>query len=260
MLPNFKKFTLVVADLDETLTKSKSLMDSEMSGLISELLDYKAFAVISGGAYPQFHKQFIGSLNISEEKAKRLYLLPTCATSMYVMKDGQWVSVYTESIPTETKKEIFKAFDTALDESGFKKPEKLYGELIEDRGTQITFSAFGQLAPLEVKVTWDPDSKKRIEIMKHLLKYLPIGYQAKAGGSTSIDVTREGIDKGYGIMKIEEKLGYKKEEMLFIGDKIYEGGNDYPVKATGVYCIQVADPEETKSIIRQIIKDSEQFS
>ncbi|HII09506.1 MAG: HAD-IIB family hydrolase [Candidatus Micrarchaeaceae archaeon] len=256
MQPNFKEVRLVVADLDETLTKSKTAMDPEMSELISELLGYKAFAVISGGAYPQFQKQFVGSLKISAEKARRLYLLPTCATSMYIMKDGQWVSVYIEIIPNETKKEIFKAFDMALDEWGFKRPEKLYGELIEDRETQITFSAFGQLAPLELKVTWDPDSKKRLEIIKHLVKYLPKGYQAKIGGSTSIDVTREGIDKGYGIRKIEEKLGYKKGEMIFIGDKIFEGGNDYPVKATGVYCIQVADPEEAKGVIRQIIESS----
>ncbi len=256
MLPNFKKFRLVIADLDETLTKSKTLMDSEMSGLIGELLDYKAFAVISGGAYPQFQKQFVTSLDISGERAKRLYLLPTCATSMYIMKDGRWTSVYNETIPADTKKEIIKAFETALDEWGFKRPQKIYGELIEDRGTQITFSAFGQLAPLELKVTWDADSKKRIQIIEHLAKYLPAGYQAKAGGSTSIDVTCEGIDKGYGIHKIEEKLGYVKDDMVFIGDKIFEGGNDYPVKTTGVYCIQVADPEETKTVIRQIIADS----
>ena len=258
MIPDLAKIRLVVADLDETLTKSKMAMDLEMSELICELLKYKAFAVISGGAYAQFQKQFVGALSISEETAKRLYLLPTCATSMYIMKEGQWTSVYTETIPTNIKKEIFDAFDTALNEWGFKRPEKIYGELIEDRGTQITFSAFGQLAPLELKVGWDPDSKKRLEIIGHLIKHLPNGYQAKTGGSTSIDVTREGIDKGYGISKIEEKLGYRKSEMIFIGDKIYEGGNDYPVKATGVYCIQVADPEETKGILRGIIESSKQ--
>ena len=151
MQPDFKKITLVVADLDETLTKSKTLMDPEMSELISKLLDYKAFAVISGGAYPQFQKQFINALNISEEKAKHLYLLPTCATSMYIMEKGQWASVYTEVIPAETKKEIFKAFDTALNEWGFKKPAKLYGELIEDRGTQVTFSRVWPARPARIK-------------------------------------------------------------------------------------------------------------
>ena len=56
---------------------------------------------------------------------------------------------------------------------------------------------------------------------------------------TSIDVVRKGIDKAYGIKKISERLGVGKKDMLFLGDKLEEGGNDYPVKATGVMCIQV---------------------
>jgi phosphomannomutase len=253
---DYKKTKLIVADLDETLTKSKTLMDSEMAQLISELLKYKAFAVISGGAYPQFEKQFVKMLKLDKERAQKLYLFPTCATSMYIMKEA-WTNIYKEVLSPETKKKIFNAFEQALDEYHFKKPEIVYGELIEDRETQITFSAFGQLAPLELKSTWDPEGSKRKEIVKHLQKYLPEGTEAKIGGSTSIDVTKKGIDKAYGIMKIEEKLGYKKEEMIFIGDKLFEGGNDFPVVSTGVECIAVSDPEETKQILKDIIKASQ---
>src|SRR5208283_5241475 len=135
----------------------------------------------------------------------------------------------------------------ALNDVDFVEPEKLYGEQIEDRGTQVTFSAFGQDAPIALKKVWDSDMTKRIAIKSRLERYLS-DFTVVIGGMTSIDVMRKGIDKAYGIKKISEKLGVGKEEMFFLGDKLEDGGNDYPVKATGVMCIQVESVEETKRI------------
>jgi hypothetical protein len=248
---------LIVADLDGTLSMSKTPIDPEMASLICQLLKHKDLAVISGGSYSQFQHQFISTLNKYSKNLQNLYLFPTCATSMYIMKNNGWEKVYGYEIGADTKKKIFEAFGKALSEYGFNKPSKIYGELIEDRGTQVTFSAYGQLAPLELKSTWDPDCKKRLGIISYLKKYLPEDLEAKVGGTTSIDVTKKGIDKAYGIRKIEENLKYKTGEMLFLGDKLDEGGNDYPVKSTGVKCIKVDGPEETKKIIREIISAAE---
>ena len=38
------------------------------------------------------------------------------------------------------------------------------GEVIEDRDTQITFSALGQDATPEDKYAWDPDNEKKLAI------------------------------------------------------------------------------------------------
>lgn len=255
MEKDWSKFKLIVADLDGTLSKSKQPMDPEMSELIRELLKYKAFAVISGGSYNQFKNQFVSNLG-SASQLSNLYLFPTCATSMYLMKGNAWEKIYGDNLSDKTKQEILAAFDRALPESGFEKPATVYGEMIEDRETQLTFSATGQQAPLDVKSAWDPDGSRRQKIIKYLMKYLPPGLEAKIGGTNSIDVTKEGINKAYGIHKIEEKLGYKISEMFFIGDRLYEGGNDYPVKTTGVECMEVKDPEETKKIFKEIINSS----
>lgn len=251
----YKGVRLVIADLDGTLNISKMPIDREMAELISELLKHRAFAVISGGSYEQFQKQFVANFNDKPELTSRLYLFPTCATSMYVMKNGNWEAMYQEVLSEKEKSGIFKAFELALADYGFKKPEKMYGELIEDRETQITFSAYGQKAPPEVKALWDPDKSKRNEIISFLYKYLPEGFEAKTGGMTSIDITKKGIDKAYGIRKIEEKLNFKTSEMLFLGDDLGPNGNDYPVKTTGVRCIEVNDPEQTKAILKQIIQN-----
>lgn len=252
------QYKLIIADLDGTLAMSKQSIDEEMAKLIIELLKYRGLAVISGGSFNQFKNQFLGPLNKYEGNLQNLYLFPTCATSMYIAEGNGWKQIYGYEIDTETKKKIFDAFGKALKEYGFKKPEKLYGELIEDRGTQVTFSAYGQLAPLELKSTWDQDSRKRLEIISILKNHLPQGFEAKAGGTTSIDVTKQGIDKAYGIKKIEENLKYKRDEMLFIGDALYDGGNDYPVKATRVECIQVNGPKDTKEILNGLIQKSKQ--
>ncbi|MDE1870686.1 MAG: HAD-IIB family hydrolase [Candidatus Micrarchaeota archaeon] len=255
---NTRKIKLIVADLDGTISISKQHIDKEMSNLLGELLKYKDFALISGGSYNQFRNQFLDGLKIGEDASRlsRLYLFPTCATSMYVTRNGSWKKLYGEKLPTNVKKEIYSALDKALAECNFKKPGTIYGELVEDRETQVTFSALGQLAPIELKQEWDPQRLKRKRILKHLAKHLPKGYVAKIGGTTSIDVTKKGIDKAYGIRKIMEKLGYGRSEILFIGDMLQKGGNDYPVKATRVRCMEVKNPEETKTIIRAIISES----
>src|SRR5271155_3311095 len=106
---SYNKIKLIVADLDGTLSRSKTPLDSEMAALLYKLLDYKDFAVISGGSYEQFQKQFVSSLKITPQKASHLYLFPTCATSMYVMKNNKWEKVYGRSLSKSQKRKIIIA-------------------------------------------------------------------------------------------------------------------------------------------------------
>ena len=43
------------------------------------------------------------------------------------------------------------------------------------------------------------------------------------------------------------------KEMIFIGDAVFPGGNDYPAKEAGALSIEVKDPHETKRVIEAII-------
>ncbi|MDP3244074.1 MAG: HAD hydrolase family protein, partial [bacterium] len=89
--------------------------------------------------------------------------------------------------------------------------------------------------------------------LKALLKDLIPGFTVRLGGTTSIDVTRLGIDKAYGIKKLREILDIELEEMLFVGDALFPGGNDYPVKEAGVASIQVNNSGETKRVIQSFL-------
>lgn len=255
---DYSRKKIVVADLDGTLTISKTPIDGEMAMTVAKLLQNRSFAVISGGSYAQFQKQFLPNMTENPRLLSRLYLFPTCATAFYRFNNTGWAGengwerVYSEELTVTEKKKILTAFDAALKETKFDFSQSAYGERLEDRITQITFSALGQQMPFDVKSKWDPDHKKREAIVAALVKRIP-EFDISIGGTTSIDVTRKGIDKEYGINKIREKLGFRIDDMLFIGDSLFEGGNDYPAARTGVDCVQVSDPEETKRVLREII-------
>lgn len=240
---------LIVFDLDGTLAESKSAIDAEMATLLSTLLDVVKVAIISGGALPQFQKQVLAHLQQSD-RLKNLSLLPTSGTSFYQYQ-RDWKRLYAEELPEAQKHKIIAALNDTVAASGFR-PQRTWGELIEDRGTQITYSALGQQAPLEEKQRWDPDFSKRKKLKAALDLLLP-AFSVRLGGSTSIDVTLPGIDKAYGIRKLREILCVAIDEMLFIGDALFPGGNDYPAREAGAVCIQVRDPNETKRVIETII-------
>jgi HAD superfamily hydrolase (TIGR01484 family) len=241
---------LIVFDLDGTLAESKAPLDAEMAALLRQLLALVRVAVISGGAWPQFQQQVLAQMP-DDDGMKNLSLLPTCGTKFYSRHDGAWQNAYSDDFSTEDRNRIVDALNKALDASGFR-PAQRWGDVIEDRGSQITLSALGQDAPLAKKKDWDPDFKKREKIKAILEPRIP-GFSVHLGGATSIDVTRPGIDKAYGIGKLRDMLGIPIADMVFVGDALFPGGNDYPAKQAGVLSIAVRDPHETKRVVEAIL-------
>ncbi|HEY1882413.1 MAG TPA: HAD-IIB family hydrolase [Candidatus Cybelea sp.] len=240
---------LIVFDLDGTLALSKAALDDEMASLLERLLAVIKVAIISGGDFPQFQKQVIDRIPAGSDFAN-LSLQPTSGTKFF-RYDGQWTKLYSDDLTDEQKKKIDNALESAVAQTGFQ-PQQTWGERIEDRGTQITYSALGQQAPLDAKEKWDPDFAKRKAIKAILDTTIP-EFSVRLGGTTSIDVTRPGIDKAYGIRKLRHVLEIPISEMLFIGDAVFPGGNDYPAVEAGADTIEVRDPNETKAVIQAII-------
>jgi len=239
----------VAFDLDKTLTESKAPLDSEMAGLLCQLLKKFMVAVISGASFERFQEQFLPYLSPNCNLAK-LYLLPTSGARLYHYREN-WQEVYAQNLTGEEKNKIHQAFQKAFEETGFTPPTKIFGQLIEDRGTQITFSGLGSEAPLPLKEIWDPDLNKRQVLKKVLEERLP-GFTVTIGGSTSIDVTRRGIDKSYGIAQLLKQLGLQPSQLIFVGDRLIPGGNDEPVVKLGVRYFSVAAPglDDTRQLIR----------
>jgi HAD superfamily hydrolase (TIGR01484 family) len=239
---------LIVFDLDGTLAKSKSALDPEMATLLHDLLEVVKVAVISGGDWPQFEIQLLSHLP-HDQRLTNLSVLPTCGTKFF-RYSGTWTKIYSEDFTANEKKKIIDSLNKAFQAAGFK-VERVWGEVIEDRGSQITLSALGQQAPLAEKEKWDPDFAKRKKV-KAILDPLIPGFSVRLGGTTSIDVTKPGIDKAYGIRKLRDILDVSLKEMIYIGDALFPGGNDYPAEQAGVISIPVRGPEDTKRVIEAI--------
>ncbi|MES2315528.1 MAG: HAD-IIB family hydrolase [Patescibacteria group bacterium] len=251
MLPNKK---VISFDLDGTLAVSKSPITPEMGELVKQLIKKIIVVVTSGGSLKQFQTQFLPPFlndNSFLPYIHNLILLPTSATQQYeydkVKKDWQITDkeLLDENIKTKIKKFLKEIIDSGL----YEIPPNPAGEIVEDRDTQITFSGCGQLANIEAKRAWDPDKRKRQKIVSILEPLLPeVSFLINA--YSSIDIVPKGYNKGVGLTKLLNKLGFQKSDMVFVGDGLFPGGNDYSVKEAGFETIAVKGPEETAKFIQ----------
>ena len=243
---------LVAFDLDDTLAPSKSALDPTMIDLLVKLLGVTEVCVISGGQFGQFQSQIIDNLpEISVDNLARLHLMPTCGTQYYRSDDQGWTQVYAENLSDDQKARALDVVEQTARRLGYWESET-WGPILEDRGSQITFSALGQAAPVAAKVGWDPTGEKKNALREAVQALLP-DLEVRSGGSTSVDITRQGIDKAYGMKRLADLTGIGLEDMLFVGDRLDENGNDYPVKVLGVECIAVEGWPDTAALLEDLI-------
>ena len=252
---------LIAFDLDGTLAPSKSHFHPRMVALFDKLLETYHVCVISGGKYELFQRQFLTQITEEPHLLSRLHLMPTSGTRYYVYEKNSWNLQYAEDFTPAEKKKIIAALEEGLHESGYA-VAKTYGDTIEDRDSQITLSILGQEIVAElgdegvrIKEEWDPDGKKKMKIRDIIAPKIP-EFTVRAAGATSIDVTQPGVDKAYGMQKIMDATGFKKEDILFMGDKIVPGGNDYAVEEMGIECISVRNWQDTAYAIEGIVRVS----
>jgi HAD superfamily hydrolase (TIGR01484 family) len=242
---------LVAFDLDDTLAPSRGPISDDMASRLTTLLNYVDVAIITGGSQKQLFKQVVDRLPVIAN-TDRLHLMPTCGTRYVQIFDNQPVIRYTQTMNPQDIELATRELELAAKFYGYW-ADTPWGAVIENRGSQVTYSAYGQDAPIEVKREWDPDNAKKKKIKKAVASRIP-HLDVRFGGTTSIDVTMKGIDKGYGIMKLCDVVGLEPRDILYIGDRFDKDGNDYPVKSTGAHCISVKNPDGTLRIIDELLE------
>jgi phosphomannomutase len=245
----------VLFDLDGTLAESKQAIGYTMGDRLSRLLKFVPVGIMSGGSFNQFDKQILTFLKLNTE-LQNLYLFPVNAAQCFTHLGDAWKPSYDFSFSDEERSTIMTALHDVLEATGIVRDAPQFGERIEDRGAQITFSALGQEAPLEVKQGWDPDHTKRLVIVDMLRQKLS-DFEISMGGATSIDITHQGITKAYGVEWLTQTLDIPVHDMLYIGDALFPGGNDAVVKPTGIKTQEVKTIQDTGRIIEEIISDYE---
>lgn len=243
---------LVAFDLDDTLAPSKSAIDPRIGELLLALAERVEVAIISGGQLAQFTAQVVDRLpDASADALAHLHLLPTCGTQYYRLTPDGVVTVYAHSLTDDEKSRALAAVEEEARRLGYWESDT-WGDILEDRGSQITFSALGQRAPLDAKKAWDPTGEKKNTLRAAIAERIP-DLEVRSGGSTSVDITHRGIDKAYGMRQLAEQTGIPLDDMLFVGDRLDPDGNDYPVLAMGVPCHAVDGWEDTADYLDTLI-------
>lgn len=245
---------LIAFDLDDTLAITKSEISDRMSDLLGRLLEKYDVCVITGGRFEQIEKQVVKRLDVSPHILNKLHLMPTCGTRYYRYDElgAKWVMQYAEDLTKEQKAKIVAALESVAKEMGIW-CDAPTGEIIEDRYSQITMSALGQQATPEDKYAWAEKYKDVRPVYRDKVAELLPDLEVRIGGTTSTDITLPGIDKAYGMRKIIEAISISKDEILFLGDKLQTGGNDFPVKAMGIDSIEVDGWETTAYVVEGIL-------
>ncbi|MBT1176309.1 HAD-IIB family hydrolase [Bifidobacterium callimiconis] len=238
-------------DLDTTLAKSKTPMTRDMADAFAELTHHIPCAVVSGGKYHLFTNQILAMIG---DKANRrnLHLMPTSGTRYYAWNGSAWQCRYAHDLSPEDRDAAIASLTRHAKEQGLWLPDdRIWGDRLEDRGSQITFSALGQLAPVAAKEAWDPDRAKKNRLAAAVAADLP-QLTVRSGGSTSVDVVAKGIDKAYAMHQLSTILNVPIGRIAFIGDRMDPDGNDYPTAVAGAYAIRVTCPDDTLEAIRRL--------
>jgi len=243
-------YKLIAFDLDDTLTQAKTAADLEMISLLVKLLEKYKVAIITWWAFDTINTQII-SLIKEKNVLNNLFIFPTIWTKMYFFDEDKWNLMYTQDLEKEDIDKIFKVLNKAIQELKIN-TSQIYWEMIENRWSQVTFSALWQKAPLEIKRLYDPDKKKRQEILEYIKDDLK-NFSIWIAWTSSIDITKKWFDKSYGILQIMEKLYLDKADILFVWDALFKGWNDYPIISTGIDYKKVENPEDTKNLIRDLL-------
>lgn len=265
-------------DVDQTLNVAKTPVPPEMAKVLTKCLDYFEICPISGQKFEQFLIQIVKPLKdagVTPEQLKHLHLFVAQGTQYYryapeavnpeTAKNSEtaaipadtpeaWQQVYNYPLSDAAIAQITKTLEESARELGYWEADRLKpgDEIIENRLSQVTFSALGQAMGTSEKYDWDPDLKKREAIVAKCREKLP-EFLYEIGGTTSINVAAPGMNKEFGMTHLLEELKVAKPEVLYFGDMTQPGGNDYPIVQMGIDTITVRSHEDTLYALRGIL-------
>ncbi len=240
---------VLACDIDGTLAYSDTEISGEMLEAISKLQEKYIFVTIGNSNFNRLYWQFIKKY--SEVVGNDMYFFPLGGLEGYMINKDGLIKIYSNDFSLEEKYELINVLSDLIREENIV-PETY--DQIEDRGSMICLAPIGNKAKKESKKSYDVDKKKRIRLIEILKEKLgDEKYDFKIGGTTHIDITKKGFTKAYGVRRIKEILNCEFDEILFFGDDLQEGGNDFPVKEHLKNLVEVDNPEETLEKFREII-------
>lgn len=226
-----KRITYLFADMDGTLTRSKTRIGKEMQKALNEL--GIPLIIVSGATYTQMVIQ-VGNIGH--------WILAQNGNETY---DPEGRNLWRHTMPNHVLKAAVGYAHMALSYLGIED----IGDCIQVRGAQVSLSLLGHNKPIEEKEKFDRLRKKRAKLLKDLPP--PDNLKAVIGGTTCIDLFEPDRSKGDNIERFIKNFDLDPQKALYLGDALCKGGNDESV--LGVIPVwKVRDPKHTLEIIKKL--------
>lgn len=190
-------------DLDNTLCESKQPVGPTMLSELERLNERHRVCIISGAELSRM---------LIQVPMKYVVFMAQNGNEIYDNEKILWKN------PFNNKKAVMDHICAMANELQI----MIDPDMIEDRGSQISFSFIGHHAPPEIKKAFDPERKIRMA----LLDKLPFT-GAVIGGTTCIDYVP--ATKGDNIKRYMALKKLKPHEVIYFGDAFMKHGNDETV-------------------------------
>jgi phosphomannomutase len=241
-----------IFDLDDTLAESFKRPSDEVLEKLTQLLEHITVAIMTGSGFRRMEAQFLDVI-AAAPRSDRFYLFPNSSAQCFTYNSTGWTQQYNFALTPDERTRIKAAILEVVGGNELLRETPHWGERMFDREAQVAYTPVGVEATLEVKRSWDPDGMKR-NLLRDLLKHALPDFEILLGGTTTVDITRKGINKAHGVRWLAERLNIPAGEMLYVGDAFHEGGNDLVVVPTGIQTRAVSGPAETPQVLDELLK------
>lgn len=202
-----------IFDVDGTLTPSRSRIDEDFKWWFIEFcIDYEVY-LVTGSDYAKTREQ------LTDQAVLWPIRVYGCSGSE-VWEGGELIRSSNWKAPHA----LYELMYGWLQASKF---VARTGQHIEERAGMINFSIVGRgatLAERKLYVEYDKVNRER-ETIAHIINTEFEGITATVGGETGIDIHPTGADKS----QILKDFDLSKDKIIFFGDRMDYGGNDYPL-------------------------------
>lgn len=239
-----------IFDIDSTLAEPYRPPSDPTLRSLEKLLKLIPVALMSAASLERMQRDIISHL--IDPDLSRFTLFTANAAQSYVYKEGEWRAQYRYGFTDNERSRIQTTLEATAAEMGILEHRAPYGEQFIDYEGYLAFTVLGIDAPKDERKKWDPDASKRKRLQEALQQKLP-EFDVFIGGLTTIDITPKGINKSFGVTWYSSYLHIPPSDMLYIGDALYEGGNDAVVIPTGIQTRSVSGPDETLTVITDLL-------
>ena len=235
-------------DLDNTLTRSKSHIESEHAGILKRLTERADVIVVSGHDEGSIIKHLGSSLG------HHYYVL---AQNGNFAQAPDGTMLWKHKLGLAQVRSAHKFIEKARAHLALHVKDE--NDIVEDRGCEIAYSLIGHHENIETKEAFDPDGSKRKKLLNEMRRDVEmlesLGVEIRIGGTTVLDFMEKGKNKGYNVAKLIKTLGWKKAGCVYVGDALFPGGNDETVIGV-IPAKPVADYRETYVYIEKLLAKS----